>query len=463
MSTIFYNILMCSLCGSVAGAVILIFRRFSDTLTSPRWKCAIWTLIIVLLVLPYRIPLDLGSVNTVQITDTAIIKSIRGLPYKNVSNITLQSQDAKNITNGNGGGKVAQAPISQQSTSVSNDSSLSSKKSSFHMLNFILNSLFPISWLFGVVLMLVFMALGTMRLKNRIKYAKIDHVHNKIHEITADCCRRIGLKKPIEVVVQSYLKSPVIMGVIRAKIILPEYTEELDEETLRYIIMHELSHYKRFDMLTNNLLNIVRAIHWFNPFVWVCIDKMHQDLEIATDAYVLKHLKENDYNQYAMSLLRIIGREQCISLAPMQLCMVDNSKHIKRRIMMIKQTGSFKKRAMINSFAGIVIIAFSVLIFFTVRPSVADASSAIITTPTIEPTVKETSLKPSIPIILISDLKDKTVENLTEIICSDRGEMTFNYYPEKTGELWSGQADQVHPISNGTFVYDYGNNIDIVD
>ena len=43
---------------------------------------------------------------------------------------------------------------------------------------------------------------------------------------------------------------------------------DLDDDEIEYILLHELSHYKRKDILVNYLMIFLQCIHWFNPFIW---------------------------------------------------------------------------------------------------------------------------------------------------------------------------------------------------
>ena len=42
----------------------------------------------------------------------------------------------------------------------------------------------------------------------------------------------------------------------------------LSHYALRYILLHELQHYRQKDGLLNLFLNIFCALYWFNPAVW---------------------------------------------------------------------------------------------------------------------------------------------------------------------------------------------------
>jgi beta-lactamase regulating signal transducer with metallopeptidase domain/photosystem II stability/assembly factor-like uncharacterized protein len=374
LNALFYTILVCSLSGTIVGAAILLFRKLTERLISPSWKCAIWALLVVLLLVPFKIPLDLGGANAIQLSDTVAINNIKQLPdyFSQKAGLqNTQSQMLNGSTNTQTDGNNISAANPQQSVQPVNN-----QPSQLNIPYLILNTVIPITWLLGATIMLAFMLIGNIRLNRNIKRTSTGNVSENILQAVNQCSSVMKLKKPLKVVVQSYIKTPVLAGVFQPKIVLPAYASGLDEETIKYIIMHELSHFKRYDMFTNYLLIIAQAIHWFNPFVWYCFKKMRQDMELATDALVLSRLQSSEHKQYAMSLLNVIGTEQGLTMTPKMLCMVDSPKNIKRRICMIKLNEFFRKRAVLISLACILVIMLVGAVFFTIKPNAAADSSS---------------------------------------------------------------------------------------
>ena len=72
---------------------------------------------------------------------------------------------------------------------------------------------------------------------------------------------------------------------------------------VRYILLHELQHYKHKDSLANYLMFLTAILYWFNPIVWYALKEMRNDREIACDTSVLKMLDECDYEKYGNTLI----------------------------------------------------------------------------------------------------------------------------------------------------------------
>ena len=59
---------------------------------------------------------------------------------------------------------------------------------------------------------------------------------------------------------------------------------------MRYILLHELQHYKHKDAIASYLMNLFGVLYWFNPLVWYALKEMRSDREVACDTSVLKHM-----------------------------------------------------------------------------------------------------------------------------------------------------------------------------
>ena len=58
------------------------------------------------------------------------------------------------------------------------------------------------------------------------------------------------------------LQQPALMGLVRAKLLLPTHVSDLDDDQIRMIMLHELAHVRRCDIAINWMLVVIRAIHW---------------------------------------------------------------------------------------------------------------------------------------------------------------------------------------------------------
>jgi len=118
---------------------------------------------------------------------------------------------------------------------------------------------------------------------------------------------RTELKKAVHIKANLYrsdmLFSPVLVGLLRPKIILPASLDP-DSTEFRMILAHENTHRRRLDNLWRLLGICIACLHWFNPFVWIMLKAFLVDMEQSCDEVVIHSYTEEDRRAYAGTLLR---------------------------------------------------------------------------------------------------------------------------------------------------------------
>lgn len=110
-----------------------------------------------------------------------------------------------------------------------------------------------------------------------------------------------------ELLVSDTIDSPAIAGISRPTLLLPsDFSKTFSAGEARLILLHELVHLKRFDLLVNGLLCLLQAVHWCNPLIWLVFARIRTDREISCDARVLEILGEEDKRRaYGRVLLKL--------------------------------------------------------------------------------------------------------------------------------------------------------------
>jgi beta-lactamase regulating signal transducer with metallopeptidase domain len=91
----------------------------------------------------------------------------------------------------------------------------------------------------------------------------------------------------VEVRASSELDSPAVVGLLRPTIIVPHGALDWSLERCRLVLVHELAHVRRRDVLVQALADVACAIHWCNPLVWIGARRLRVEREIAADDAVL--------------------------------------------------------------------------------------------------------------------------------------------------------------------------------
>lgn len=144
------------------------------------------------------------------------------------------------------------------------------------------------------------------------KYVKFNKImkHSKI--IYDDKCleyiNSFKLKRIVSIYINNNLKTPVTYGLLKPKIILQSYILE-DEELLKYVMMHELTHIKKFHILFNHIVNFVACVFWCNPLLIISLKYLEQDIEIYTDKEVISRLGDTieSRKEYCKSMFQLMS------------------------------------------------------------------------------------------------------------------------------------------------------------
>ena len=113
--------------------------------------------------------------------------------------------------------------------------------------------------------------------------------------------RELGLRQPVRLLTCPGVKGPMMTGLFAPTVILPE--ELPPKEDLWFILRHELTHFKRRDILYKALLLCANLLHWFNPLTWVLLRAAEGDLERCCDDDVVKGLPPEDRARYGQVIL----------------------------------------------------------------------------------------------------------------------------------------------------------------
>ena len=189
-------------------------------------------------------------------------------------------------------------------------------------------------WISGSIAMLILVIRSALRL-HILKKSALPLQSQKVQQLYQRCLNDTGITKNVPIYSTAYLKSPVIVGFLKPCIYLPIHLIADDNETdIRYMLLHELQHYKHKDGIANYLMNLAGIIYWFNPLVRYALKEMRSDREIACDTSVLKLLKSEDYIAYGNTLINFAEK---VSLTPFPFAsgISGNMKQMKRRILNI--------------------------------------------------------------------------------------------------------------------------------
>jgi len=177
-------------------------------------------------------------------------------------------------------------------------------------------SLLAALWVAGSVLVLLRLALGTMRVGKLARDGSrvIDGAWLSLAQRVA---ARLGISRPLTLLHGDRLGIPVTWGIVYPAVLLPPDAEEWPEERRRFVLVHEMAHIKRFDALTQLGAQLAVAIFWFDPLIWLAAHRMRVEREHACDDYVLRDgTKPSLYAGELLDMVRSLGTPEHERAAP---------------------------------------------------------------------------------------------------------------------------------------------------
>lgn len=324
------NILICIIIG-----FLLVARRILKNYLTSRMQFHLWFLLLFILAVPF---VPIRPFGFPQVFDW--LGAWKNAATSNMDAVT------KNTVNLNISGTTKQM----------NDFVLSVTSETPSMIGLILCGI----WLVGIIAMIILVIRSLSRL-NAVKKSALPLQSKDVRILYYNCLGEMKIKRNIPIYSTAFLKSPVIVGLFRPCIYLPIHLiSDFNAVDMRYILLHELQHYKHKDALANYLMNFTGVLYWFNPFVWYALKEMRNDREIACDTSVLGMLSEADYEDYGNTLINFA---QKVSLTPFPFAagISGNMKQMQKRIVNIS---SYKKPSVwrtLKGFTAFFTIAFILL------------------------------------------------------------------------------------------------------
>ncbi|SFB21414.1 M56 family metallopeptidase [Clostridium frigidicarnis] len=192
-------------------------------------------------------------------------------------------------------------------------------------------SLILMIWLIMSICVLIYYFYRYLSFNYKAKYLIKDVEDNNILGVFHEEKRALGINKNIEIKKLKGISSPALIGFFKATIILPNV--DYDNRQLRWVIRHELIHYKRKDNILRLLMAIDLSIYWFNPLVYLLRKYFEEQCELSCDESVLRYSTFSEKKEYAITLLDSIkhGNELSSNIFASQFNNKELNK-IKRRV-----------------------------------------------------------------------------------------------------------------------------------
>ena len=122
--------------------------------------------------------------------------------------------------------------------------------------------------------------------------------------VVADLGARLGLGRPVRVLMTALTNGPSVVGWVRPVILLPSATLlGLTPQQLEAVLAHELAHIRRYDHLVNAAQILIETLLFYHPAVWWASACIRAERELCCDDLAVRSC--GDALCYARALTRL--------------------------------------------------------------------------------------------------------------------------------------------------------------
>ncbi|WP_040198215.1 M56 family metallopeptidase [Candidatus Soleaferrea massiliensis] len=291
-----FSLLICSGVVSLIGLVYILVRPLLANRYSAKGRYYVWIVLLVALLIPLR----------PQLPSAPIQISPPDLTIRQASPAPSAGQDAHNSKNQTAASAVIPSPDNDQEHEEPNIQTNPSTAQTSPPIS--------INWyqiLFGIWLIGAGSYFG-IQMKRHLRFVRFaKRWSRKVTDETElaslhALCTYMNIKQPIALSRCQVIEVPMLVGIRRPTILLPQKAYACHE--LPLLLKHELTHHRRHDLWYKLLVLIVTSLHWFNPVVHLLGRYIALDCEISCDREVISSLDACSRQYYGQTLIDFAAR-----------------------------------------------------------------------------------------------------------------------------------------------------------
>lgn len=345
------NLMYSSLVFSLFAGILLLLRENMNLRYSNKFFYGIWIILLLRLLIPMNIFENVAPIriNFDQVQQR-LFRRDKTVKLENLNNniILIEGDVVDNVTEAPG----VKNPVGENS---SNGLGGTFEKS-LNWSNIALSV-----WLSGVIISLGVVLFSYVKFKKSMmkRITPINSKHREAIEGLVD--------KKIQVFIAKELSSPMVMDLIKPKLVLVESLFFITESRVdlkkgaKDVIHHELVHLQRKDILVKYLYLLARSIHWFNPLVYMVGPAINEDIELSCDEYLARKMSDAEKKNYCSLILNLAAEPS----GPANLYTTNfdgGAFFMKKRFKNIMKSGQKKRGMALSLLLTMIIIGSAVFV-----------------------------------------------------------------------------------------------------
>lgn len=165
---------------------------------------------------------------------------------------------------------------------------------------------------FALLVRLAYGAYSVRRIVRRAQLLEHPDWQTPLYEI-AD---RLGIDAAPRLLRSDDVKMPFAAGLLVHTIVLPAESDGWSAERRSAVLIHELGHVRRRDLIGHTLGRIACALYWFHPLVWTAARRLRAESERACDDLALVFgARPSDYAEHLLDIVTCVRNHYTPSVA----------------------------------------------------------------------------------------------------------------------------------------------------
>ena len=321
MNDTILTILSLSISGSVLALILLALRPFLKNKVSKTFQYYIWLLVLLRLAVPLSFD---GSIMNQIISQTVTVQaSAASTPDDSGKGMLMQGDVAPH---NNEQSTPSKTTLNGNAIPGSSPSAVS-ELAQFNIWKFALDHLTSI-WLLGSALYFGWFIVAYQRFSRKIRKTSI-----RPHIRDMEVFRKLRGDTRVRLACNPYINTPMLIGFFSPCIMIPRmaFVANGRKSELEHILRHELTHYRRRDLLYKWFVVLVSSLHWFNPLMILVRREINRACELSCDEAVITSLHANERRSYGETLLAIASNKRLpTSIVTTTMC--EGKRELKERL-----------------------------------------------------------------------------------------------------------------------------------
>ncbi len=306
MKAIFTAVLLMSLTGTLLWLLFVILRPVTRKLFRATWHYCTCVLALLFLLLPVSVfggpafSAALNNSGSEMPQRASTLSDMISAPAESAappSASHAQTQSSLQLT-------AASAETMQTKQEAANETVNPAEAEQFSALDIL--PYLPYLWAAGAVLFIAAQTIKHIRFARKLSRTNLPVEGAGKLVLLEHCMRDMCINKKIAVMSNSIVTTPMLTGLFRSVLILPEV--EMSDAELRMVLQHELTHLKRRDIYIKLLALIANAVHWFNPVTYRLRRELDTFCELSCDERVVSDMNPEERRFYGETILNVLCR-----------------------------------------------------------------------------------------------------------------------------------------------------------